>query len=137
MSMTIKLDSPNQQDFSKIAGVGVDVVQVSRFASKLDDRKFLERLFSEGEIKDCQGAQSVSQFAARWAAKEALAKALGCGLGKELGWREIEVIKTRAGKPALRLSEEAKKRHNHPVFHLSLSHDGDYAVAFVIMVRNS
>ncbi|MDP8209044.1 MAG: holo-ACP synthase [Candidatus Electryonea clarkiae] len=134
MSISLKLELPDLSKFAGIHGVGIDLVQISRFEHHLDDMRFLKRLFSEREIQDAgSGTQRASRFAARWAAKEATAKALGCGLGEKLGWREIETVKNEFGKPSILLSPEADKRHDYPILSLSMSHDGEYAIAIVIL----
>ncbi len=117
-----------------VSGVGIDIVRVERFTAKLDDNRFLERLFSERELEDAgPGPMRAARLAARWAAKEATAKALGCGLGSKLGWQEIETVRTESGKPEIILSEEAARRHGSPNLHVSISHDGDYSIAIVIL----
>lgn len=115
-------------------GVGVDIVRIERFRDRVDDESYLERLFSLHELRDAgYGHPRASRLAARWAAKEATAKALGCGLGSMLGWREVEVIRDGEGGPHIRLSPAAMERHSHPKLALSLSHDGDYAIAIVLL----
>ena len=115
-------------------GLGVDLVQVSRFRARQDDSRFLERLFTASELAAISdGPHRAARLAARWAAKEACAKALGCGFGELLSWRDIEVIRTGNTPPTLMLTPEATKRHGDPTFLLSLSHDGDYAIAVVLL----
>ncbi len=119
-------------------GIGVDIVKVSRFDKHLENKLFLERLFTPVELADAgDGPNLASRLAARWAAKEAAAKALGCGFGGKLGWREVEIIRGDNGKPHLKLDPEADRRHGHPHLSLSISHDGDYAIAFVVCAGNS
>ncbi len=117
-----------------VSGVGIDIDRVERFTAKLDDSRFLERLFSARELEDAgPGPMRAARLAARWAAKEATAKALGCGLGGKLGWQEIETVRTASGKPTIILADEAAARHDYPVFHVSISHDGDYSIAIVVL----
>jgi holo-[acyl-carrier protein] synthase len=112
-----------------ILGVGVDIVEIARFARALNRTQGLaKRLFTEGE----QGLP-VRSLAARFAAKEALAKALGAPRG--LLWTDAEVVSDSAGRPGLRLygsvaaaAAEAGVRR----WHVSLSHDGVVAVALVV-----
>jgi holo-[acyl-carrier protein] synthase len=112
-----------------ILGVGVDIVEIGRFARALNRTQGLaKRLFTEGE----QGLP-VRSLAARFAAKEALAKALGAPRG--LLWTDAEVVVDAAGRPAIRVygtvaaaAAEAGVRH----WHVSLSHDGGVAVGFVV-----
>ena len=114
------------------AGIGIDLVRVSRFEKLQREERFLDRIFSADEITHLgKGVQRMASLAVRWAAKEACAKALGCGIGSELTWREMEIFKDGKGKPHLRLLPDAAKRHNNPELCLSMSHDADYAIAIV------
>jgi holo-[acyl-carrier protein] synthase len=112
-----------------IVGVGVDVVEITRFARALERTQGLAgRLFTQGE----QGLP-VRSLAARFAAKEALAKALGGPRG--LLWTDAEVITDSAGRPELRLYgtvAAAAARAGVGRWHVSLSHDGGIAAAFVL-----
>jgi len=112
-----------------IAGVGIDVVDIARFEKALGRTKGLAvRLFTEGE----QGMPPHS-LAARFAAKEALAKALGAPRG--LLWTDAEVINGSGGRPQLRVTgtvAAAAARLGISSFHLSLSHDAGIASAVVI-----
>lgn len=118
-----------------IIGIGVDVVDMPRFAGSLVRTPGLAaRLFSERELNqpDGKGENAVSQ-AARFAAKEAVAKALGAPAG--LRWHDCEVLVGERGKPYLEISGtvlETSKAQNITRWHLSLSHDGAIATAFVI-----
>ena len=118
--------------FAAPDGIGIDLVRIERIAEHLDDKRFLERLFTPGELSDAgDGPQRAARLAARWAAKEALAKALGCGFGDALTWGDVETVRGDNGAPSLRLSDRAIKLHNNPKALVSLSHDGDYAIAMV------
>jgi holo-[acyl-carrier protein] synthase len=112
-----------------IVGVGVDVVDIDRFARQLERAPgLLERLFTETE----QGLP-VRSLAARFAAKEAIAKALGAPAG--LVWTDVTVVRAPTGAPHLDVRGTVAARAQHlgvERFHLSLSHDGGIATAFVI-----
>jgi holo-[acyl-carrier protein] synthase len=112
-----------------IVGVGIDVVDIARFARALSRTPGLGgRLFTEGE----RGLPSRS-LAARFAAKEALAKALGAPRG--LLWTDAEIVTDSAGRPHLKVSgtvAEAAARRDVSQWHISLSHDGGIASAVVI-----
>ena len=114
--------------------VGVDLIEISRIeivVERYGDR-FLERIYTKGELAYAAGR--LSALAARWAAKEAAAKALGTGIG-QVGFHELEVICDAQGKPELRLHGNAARlaaRLNLRQFALSLSHTADYALAFVV-----
>ncbi|MCW2606472.1 MAG: ACPS-type phosphopantetheinyl transferase [Frankiales bacterium] len=112
-----------------IVGVGIDVVEVARLARALERTpRLADRLFTEAE----QG-RPVESLAARFAAKEAVAKALGAPGG--LRWRDAEVVALESGRPVLRLhggvAEEASAQ-GISAWHLSLSHDGGLATAVVV-----
>ncbi len=112
-----------------IVGIGVDVVDVARFAAVLERTPALrERLFTPAE-RDLP----VASLAARFAAKEAVAKALGAPPG--LAHREAEVCRETGGRPSLRVSGRAAEvaaELGVARWHLSLSHDGGVAIAYVI-----
>jgi holo-[acyl-carrier protein] synthase len=122
-----------------IRGVGVDVVDVWRIDRALQRHgdRFARRVFTEGEIAYCASARAAGQrYAARFAAKEAAAKALGTGFGAEVRLRDIEVVKDAAGAPALRLHGGAEKlaaSMGVRRIHVSLSHSLDHAVAVVVL----
>ncbi|MFN8184085.1 MAG: holo-ACP synthase [Candidatus Nanopelagicales bacterium] len=108
--------------------VGTDIVRVSRFHDR--GESFLRRCFTPGEIDLCAG--QAQRLAGRWAAKEAVLKALGVGIG-EVPLTDIEVLRADTGAPLLSLSGAALIAAGDLTrWHVSLSHDGDYAVAFVV-----
>jgi holo-[acyl-carrier protein] synthase len=113
-----------------IIGVGVDTVQLSRFEAKLAETPRLkDRLFLDIETVDA----SIQTLAGRFAAKEAVIKALAGDPGLE--WHGIEVGKESTGKPVIWLHGSTAKvalRAGIRKFHVSISHDGDQAVAFVV-----
>ncbi len=122
-----------------IYGIGIDIVAVERFEKFLAQgkREILERLFTFREIESCSGRKAAAEcLAARFAAKEAFLKALGCGLRDGLSWRDMEVVKDFLGKPGMELSGKALEmfRLNRlsSVF-LSLSHDNGNAVAMIVL----
>ncbi len=89
--------------------VGVDIIEVDR-VRKVYERhgeRFLKRVFTEIEVRQCRG--KVTRLAGRFAAKEAISKALGTGL-HGVAWREMEVVQLRSGRPTVRLYGNAKKR---------------------------
>lgn len=112
-----------------IVGLGIDVVEITRFEQALEKSPgFLERVFTPGERT--LGPHSL---AARWAAKEALAKALGAPGG--LSWQDAEVTRERGGRPRLEVRGSVAQRAASlgiARFHVSLSHDAGIASAVVI-----
>jgi holo-[acyl-carrier protein] synthase len=120
---------------NSILGLGIDLVEISRIKESIDHlgQKFIQRLFSEKEQEYCNKYKdSLPHYAARFAAKEALVKALGCGFGKDFAFLDCEVINDDSGKPHIHLSDKANKKFNNPSFHLSLSHSQLFATAVVI-----
>ena len=124
-----------------IYGIGIDLVEnirMERIVKKWGP-KFLNRIFSEGEIEYCaRHAQSSIHYGARFAAKESFLKALGIGLGKGVKLNDIEVVSDENGKPSLMLYGEAKaeiKKRKIVNIHLSLTHTKNYATAIVILEK--
>ena len=121
-----------------IIGIGVDIVDLNRIQGMLDrhGNKFLAKTFTEGEIAYCQSHKKMAQhFAGRFAAKEAVFKALGTGWRAGMGWREIEVVVDSYGRPRLRLTGKvaSKARElNISEMLVSISHCDCHAVACVI-----
>lgn len=89
--------------------VGVDIIEVERVRRVYEHHgaRFLQRVFTEAEVRQCRG--KVTRLAGRFAAKEAISKALGTGL-HGVAWREMEVVQLRSGRPTVRLYGQAKKR---------------------------
>jgi holo-[acyl-carrier protein] synthase len=119
---------------------GVDLVEVARIEQALcrHGDRFLRHVYTQGELAYCAGRPL--QLAARFAAKEAAAKALGCGLvalsGGGVNWREIEVVQTRQGQPRLELhgaAHQAALALNILDHSLSMSHTDTLAIALVVM----
>lgn len=118
-----------------ILGIGTDLVENCRLERWLASPGLLRRYFTEIEIHDIsESAHPVASLAARFAAKEAFGKALGTGLAGFL-LREIETRRGHAGQPALFLNGHAKEviDGRRARVHLSLSHERDYSLAFVVL----
>ena len=116
-----------------IVGVGVDVVEIDRFAAALERRpRLAERCFTPAEATYCLSRRFPPQhFAARFAAKEAVGKALGIGMTR---WREVEVARGR-GAPSIVLHGRYRARAEQlgvDRVHVSLTHGRDSAVAFAV-----
>lgn len=113
---------------------GVDLIEISRIREALErhGERFVARVFTEAEQRDCGGR--VSSLAARFAAKEATAKALGCGIGN-VSWLEIEIRSDENKAPYLILHGEGirlAKQLGLSNWSVSLSHTESHALAFVI-----
>ena len=118
-----------------IVGVGVDVADVARFVTALERTPALrDRLFTADECHRPSGREmTAASLAARFAAKEAVAKALGAPGG--LRWHDCEVLTAQSGQPVLRVSgtvAEAAAARGVTSWHLSMSHDGGVAMAMVV-----
>ena len=125
---------------ANIIGTGVDIVETARIRDSLDKfgERFLNRCFWPGEVAYCNGMKFPAlHFAARFAAKEAISKAFGTGIGHQLGWKDMEIRKRDSGEPYVALhgkgEELAKARGVTDVF-VSLSHCKDYAAAQAVIV---
>ncbi len=120
---------------------GIDVVSIQRMREALgrQGEHFERRVFGEAERQYCRARHDpMPHLAARFAAKEAYGKALGLGLGPSGDFSEIEVVNNEAGVPSIRLSGKAKEifaKCGGGEIVLSLSHDGDVAMASVIIFR--
>ena len=112
-----------------IDGIGIDVVDIERFKSSLDRTPgLIEKLFTENER-----SKPLASLAARFAAKEALAKALS--VGKGLPWHDAEILNLESGKPVFLFRGEIAEIIDGADVHLSLSHDAGIASAMVIVER--
>ena len=124
-----------------ILGTGIDLVEVDRIRASIARHgdRFLEKFLLPDEIAYARThADPALPVAARWAAKEAVAKAFGTGFGKELGWCDIEIIRDGAGAPKVALYGRAKKlsqRLGATRIHLSLTHEKLHAAAFAVVER--
>ncbi|MBI4571584.1 MAG: holo-ACP synthase [Chloroflexi bacterium] len=117
--------------------VGIDMIAIPRVRAALDrhDGRFLRRVYTPEEVAFCRGR--VPELAARFAAKEAVMKALGTG-ARGVGWRDIEVLPDRRGKPLVYLYGRALARAETiglRALDVSLTHEHDLAVAAVVGVR--
>ncbi|MCB9367476.1 MAG: holo-ACP synthase [Calditrichaeota bacterium] len=87
-----------------LPSLGIDLVEVERIASHLEDTAFLERIFTEAERTEClKRAKPEECLAARWATKEAVAKALGTGIGEYLAFKDVEVLTVPGKGPRVRI----------------------------------
>jgi holo-[acyl-carrier protein] synthase len=124
-----------------IQGIGIDLVENERIEKIIIKwgQKFLQRVFSEGEINYCKThIQSSIHYGARFAAKEAFLKALGIGLGMGVKLCEIEVVHDDHGKPDLSVRDGAQiqiEQKQIKKIHLSLTHTKKYATAIVLLEK--
>ena len=124
----------------RIVGVGTEIVECGRIGRMIQEHGelFLERVFTADEIRSCQRRKDVTeQFAARWAAKEAVLKCLGGAWTREVAWPELEVRSEPEAAPQVLLHGAAKDRAQQlrvAEIHLSLAHCRTYATACAVAV---
>jgi holo-[acyl-carrier protein] synthase len=122
-----------------IVGIGIDIAEVDRIGQSIDrfGTRFLERIFTEGEIRYCDSkANRVERYAARFAAKEAAMKALGTGWNHGIRWRDCEVVRMPGGRPTIQFHGKAREfavKLGATNTALSISHTADQAIAQVIL----
>jgi holo-[acyl-carrier protein] synthase len=115
--------------------IGTDITVVSRIESSLNKfgDKFVKKFLNDEEITTL--SSKVESIAGYWAAKEAISKALGCGIGKELSFHDIIIYKDKKGAPHFRLTKEAREYHQMKSSSLSIAHDGGFAIAIAIVMK--
>jgi len=124
-----------------IVGIGIDIVDIARIQELLDryGERFLHRVFTEAETSYAMsGANEAERLAGRFAVKEALMKALGTGKTQGILWKDVETLRGRVGKPEVHLHGQAvrwAKLRGSSAVHVSITHDGGKAVAFVILEK--
>lgn len=122
----------------RVFGIGIDVVEVARIASAIErhGEPFLTKIFTPAERAYCESRkESAMHYAARFAAKEAVAKAFGTGIGGNAGLHDLEVVHDDKGAPKIRLSGAAEafaSQHGITGIQISLTHARDYAAANAI-----
>ena len=122
-----------------IVGSGIDLIEIERIENSVErfGRRFLDRVFTAAEQAYCLGRRRAAEsLAARFAAKEAAAKALGTGISHGVSWREIEIVRAASGKPDLRFHGRAAgiaKRLGVANASVSLTHSSGMAMACVVL----
>ncbi len=123
-----------------IFGIGIDVVEVERIASSMDEfgERFVVKIFTENERAYCDSQKRPAiHYAARFAAKEAVAKAFGTGIGKNIAWLDMEVSRKESGEPEVTLSGDAQvfaEQNKLTQIKVSLTHAEHYAAANAIVL---
>jgi holo-[acyl-carrier protein] synthase len=122
-----------------ILGIGIDIIEVARIQASHErfGERFLNRILLPNEISYCLSHKAPGPFlAARFAAKEAISKAFGTGIGAQLGWQDMEVGRKESGEPFVILHERGRKllqaRGGRSVL-VSLSHTQTYAAAVAVL----
>jgi holo-[acyl-carrier protein] synthase len=122
-----------------ILGTGIDIIEVARIAASFEKfgERFVNRILLPGEIKHCLSHRNPAPFlAARFAAKEAISKAFGTGIGAALGWHDMEICKKESGEPFVVLHGNGKKlfeSRGAKQLLVSLTHTEHYAAATTIL----
>ncbi len=117
-------------------GLGTDIIEIGRIEKIIGryGQKVLDRLFTKEEQAYClQHRKSSQHFAGRFAAKEAIVKALGTGIKAGINWLDIEITNDEQGKPVVKLSPPLNQKFNHPQLLISISHSKEYATAVAIL----
>ena len=126
-----------------IFGIGTDIVNVDRIKNSLKNKNFINRIFGKNEILISKKFKNKANFfSKRFAAKEALAKALGIGFRENLNFKDIQIVNNKLGKPYYLISskiknliKKKKKIKNFNLF-LSISDEKEYSIAFTIIEKN-
>jgi len=124
-----------------ILGLGIDITEVARVASSVErfGERFLTRILLPDELAYCGDKRASAPFVAvRFAAKEAIAKAFGTGIGAELGWHDMEVRRQASGAPFVVLHGKGRElftRRGAQQLLISLSHTPNYATAVAVLER--
>jgi holo-[acyl-carrier protein] synthase len=123
----------------RVLGIGIDLVEVRRIAGAIERQgaAFLRRIYTEREREYCEGkANAAEHFAARFAAKEAVSKAFGTGIGEKIGFLDIEIVNQQSGAPCIVLLGKARllsEARGVTEVLVSLSHTEQMAVASVVL----
>ena len=122
-----------------IKGIGIDIIEIARIKDSIDKfgKNFLDRVFTDKEQQIAAERKTYSTFyAGRWAAKEAISKALGCGIGEQCSFTEIEILNDSQGRPVATLSGNAAKTFaslGANILHISISHENKNAIAMALL----
>jgi holo-[acyl-carrier protein] synthase len=119
-----------------VKGIGVDILEIDRIQHSIDELgdNFLQRVFTEKEIRYCRSKHNAGQhFAARFAAKEAVSKALATGWRGNFAWKDVEVMNDSLGQPHITLYGELREVVGEVSIHVSLSHSRSHVVAMVMI----
>jgi holo-[acyl-carrier protein] synthase len=122
-----------------ILGIGNDIVEITRIKRLLEryPHRFLNRVFSPNEQEYClKRKEPALHLAGRFAAKEAIVKALGIGFSQGLSWLDMEIRHDANGKPTVFFSSFANRLLNNPLILISISHCREYATAVAIHIMN-
>jgi holo-[acyl-carrier protein] synthase len=124
-----------------VIGIGIDIIEIDRIKESVDDYgdQFLHKIYTESEIKYCLSKKDKYQhLAARFAAKEAIYKAISSNWQSELSWQDMEIINAPNGMPEVRFKGNLEKfLSNDKELKISMSHSRDYVTCVAIVYKNS
>ncbi len=119
-----------------VKGIGVDIIEIARIQRNVETKGdlFLEKIFTPGEIAYCRSKSNIHQhFAARFAAKEAVSKALSTGWAGEFRWKDVEVVNDPSGQPHVTLHGKLRESLSPLSILLSISHSESHVVAIALI----
>jgi holo-[acyl-carrier protein] synthase len=119
-----------------IAGVGVDIIEIERIKRVVDfwGSQFLDKVFTDREIRYCFSMKnSYQHLAGRFAAKEAISKAISTGWSGIFRWKDVEILNDENGKPNVHLHNKLRDKFNPSKLHISISHSRNYVVALAVL----
>ena len=126
-----------------ILGIGTDIIECPRIGKMIErhGERFLRKIYTDREIRYCQARKhAIAHFAGRWAAKEAILKAIGTGRGRAVAWTHIEVRHTHEGQPRVMVSGDARtltRERGIANILVSISHCRTHATAYAMAVGRS
>ena len=114
--------------------IGIDIVSIDRIAAAKSRHGdlFLRRFLNNSEIELAKNSATIAGF---WAAKEAISKSLGCGIGAEFGFSEVTIYNDTKGDPKIKFASHITSKFGIKNSSLSITHDGGFAIAAVIIER--
>ncbi|GBF11914.1 holo-ACP synthase [Tepidibacillus sp. HK-1] len=119
-----------------IIGIGIDLVEIPRIKGIIENKEshFLQKVFTQKELAGAplNPQRKIEYLAGRFAGKEAVAKAFGTGIGKQLNWKDIEISSLDSGKPIVVIKSTEVEKENLTI-HISISHTKTIAIAKVII----
>jgi holo-[acyl-carrier protein] synthase len=123
-----------------VIGIGIDIIEIDRIKKSVDENgdKFLEKVYTPGELKYCLSKKNKYQhLAARFAAKEAIYKAISSNWDSELSWQDMEIVNTPNGMPEVKFKGNLEKfLSKDKDLKISMSHSRDYVTCVAIIYKN-
>lgn len=140
MEQVTRGDSAPLKDINMIIGIGIDIIEISRIKKSIEmyGDHFLDKIYTPGEIEYCSGkANKYQHFAARFSAKEAVAKAMSTGWNNEFSWQNIEVFNEPTGMPYVKLTGKLESfLADGKELKISMSHSQDYTTCVAIIYKS-